>query len=131
MAADAALIAWVEEAMEPVGTVTRRAMMGGATLYCDGIIFAIVASEGGLWLKADAESDATWDEAGCDRFTYEMNGKTGSMNYRRAPDDVYDDPDELRRWAGLALEAGRRAPAKKPKAKRLISVRKPPAKRTP
>ena len=40
------------------------------------------------------------------------------MNYRRAPDDVYDDPDEFSRWGTLGLEAGRRAPAKKPKAKR-------------
>jgi DNA transformation protein len=114
MAADEGLVEWVTEAMEPVGRVTRRAMMGGATLYCDGIIFAIVASGGGLWLKADAESDAIWDDAGCERFTYDMGGKQGSMNYRRAPDDVYDDADELRRWAALALEAGRRAPKKAP-----------------
>jgi len=114
MAADEGLVDWVTEAMEPVGRVTKRAMMGGATLYCDGIIFAIVASGGGLWLKADAESDAIWDDEGCERFTYDMNGKPGSMNYRRAPDDVYDDADELRRWATLALEAGRRAPKKAP-----------------
>jgi DNA transformation protein len=114
MAADQGLIDWVTEAMEPIGGVTKRAMMGGATLYCDGTIFAIVASGGGLWLKADAESDPVWDEAGCARFTYDMGGKTGSMNYRRAPDDVYDDADELRRWATLALEAGRRAPKKAP-----------------
>jgi len=36
MAADQGLIDWVSEAMEPVGRVTRRAMMGGATLYVDG-----------------------------------------------------------------------------------------------
>jgi DNA transformation protein len=122
MAADQALIDWVSEALEPVGTVTRRAMMGGATLYLDGVIFAIVASGGGLWLKADAASDAIWDEAGCERFSYEMNGKIGQMNYRRSPDDVYDDADELRRWARLAIAAGQRAPAKKPKAKRGRSV---------
>ncbi|HEX4693049.1 TfoX/Sxy family protein [Sphingomonas sp.] len=113
MAADQGLIDWVSEAMAPVGAVTKRAMMGGATLYCDGIIFAIVSPDGVLWFKADAESDATWDAAGCERFSYEMNGKPGSMNYRRAPDDVYDDPDELRRWGMLGLEAGRRSPAKK------------------
>jgi len=121
MAADEGLIDWVAEAMEPVGAVTRRRMMGGATLYCDGTIFAIVAGEGGLWFKADGESDAIWDAEGCARFTYDMGGKTGSMNYRRAPDDVYDDPDELRRWGELALEAGRRAPTKKPKAKRKLA----------
>lgn len=118
MAADQGLIDWVSEAMEPVGAVTQRAMMGGATLYCDGTIFAIVSHDGGLWFKADATSDVAWDAAGCERFSYEMNGKVGTMNYRRAPDDVYDDPDELRRWGMLGLDAGRRAPVKKAKAKR-------------
>jgi len=35
------------------------------------------------------------------------------MNYRRAPEGVYDDPEETQRWARLALEAGLRGPAKK------------------
>jgi DNA transformation protein len=32
MTIDEGLLAWIEEALEPLGTVTRRAMMGGATL---------------------------------------------------------------------------------------------------
>ncbi|MGK6354545.1 TfoX/Sxy family protein [Sphingomonas sp. DT-207] len=114
MAADPALIDWVAEALEPIGTVTHRRMMGGATLYLDGTIFAIV-SMGELWFKADAESDAVWDAARCDRFTVEMRGRLASMNYRRAPADVYDDPDAMREWAALGIAAGQRAPAKKPK----------------
>jgi DNA transformation protein len=39
MAIDQGLIDWVAEAMAPLGTVTKRAMMGGATLYLDGTIF--------------------------------------------------------------------------------------------
>lgn len=114
MAADAALVDWVAEALEPVGRVTARSMMGGATLYLDGTIFAIVGSEGSLWLKADAESDAVWDEAGCPRFTHDFgDGKVGSMNYRRAPDDCYDDADALRHWAAVAVAAGERAAARK------------------
>uniref|UniRef100_UPI0035CA8C39 TfoX/Sxy family protein n=1 Tax=uncultured Sphingomonas sp. TaxID=158754 RepID=UPI0035CA8C39 len=116
MAADAGLIAWIEEALAPVGSVTKRAMMGGATLYLDGTIFAIVG-EGGLWFKADAESDAVWDAAGCPRFTYTMGeGREGSMNYRGAPDDVYDDADAMREWATLGVAAGMRAPVKKKRA---------------
>ena len=106
------LVDWVAEAMAP-GVVTSRAMMGGRTLYCDGVVFAIVAGDQ-LWFKADAESDATWDAEGAGRFTYTFgDGRIGSMNYRRAPDDCYDDPDALRRWGALALEAGRRAPVKR------------------
>jgi DNA transformation protein and related proteins len=114
MAINSGLIEWVREALEPDGAVTTRAMMGGATLYLDGTVFAIVDDDA-LWLKADKESDAIWDAEGCARFTFDMGGKTGSMNYRRAPDDCYDDADALRRWAMLAREAGARVPPKKPK----------------
>ena len=113
MAVDRGLVAWVEEALAPLGRVTARAMMGGATLYLDGVVFAIVADDL-LWFKADGVSDAIWDGEGCPRFTYTMGeGRTGTMNYRRAPDDCYDDADALRRWATLAVEAGGRAPARK------------------
>ena len=120
MAIDRSLIDWVEEALAPLGVVSSRPMMGGATLYCDGTIFAIVI-EDGLWLKADKHSDEEWDAADCARFTYEMSGRTGSMNYRRAPADVYDDADELRRWAALAVEAGSRAPPRKPRKAKAVS----------
>ncbi|MDQ2892574.1 MAG: TfoX/Sxy family protein [Pseudomonadota bacterium] len=112
MAVDEGLVAWVEEAMVPIGAVTRRAMMGGATLYCDGTIFAIIA-DGQMWFKADAETDAIWDATAAERFTFTMReGRTGSMNYRRAPDECYDDPGTMREWASLALAAGARAPVK-------------------
>ena len=69
MAVDEGLVAWVTEALEPLGTVTMRRMMGGATLYLDGTIFGIV-HDGELWFKADEASNALWDEAGHrDRFT--------------------------------------------------------------
>ncbi len=113
MSVDAGLIAWIAEATEPMGILTKRAMMGGATLYLDGTVFAIISSDGGFWFKSDAVSDAIWDAEGCGRFTFDMGGKTGSMNYRRAPDDVYDDADAMRHWAAIAVGAGQRAPVKK------------------
>jgi len=117
MAFDQGLIDWVGEAMAPLGTVTLRKMMGGATLYLDGTIFAIVADDL-LWFKADADSNAAWDAADCPRFTVTFkDGKVDTMNYRRAPDDVYDDADALRTWAALGVAAGLRAPARKKKRK--------------
>jgi DNA transformation protein len=87
-------------------------------------VFAIFADDD-LWFKADKLSDAEWDSAGAERFTFDMGGKTGSMNYRRAPADVHDDLDAMRRWANLAVEAGLRAPKKKPKRRSLRGA--PPA----
>ena len=119
MSFDEGLFAWVEDALEPIGAVTLRKMMGGATLYLDGIIFAILF-EDGIWLKSDAESDAVWDSEGCERFAFTMkDGKVESMNYRTAPGDAYDDPEAMQHWARLAVEAGLRAAArKKPRRKK-------------
>jgi len=118
MAFDQGLIDWVEEAMTPLGAVTMRKMMGGATLYLDGSIFAIAVDDQ-LWIKADAESDAVWDAVGRERFTVTFkDGTIDAMNYRRAPEDVYDDADALREWAALGVAAGRRAPVKKKRAKK-------------
>jgi DNA transformation protein len=122
MSVDEGLLAWVEEALEPMGRVSLRKMMGGATLYLDGAIFAIMV-DGELWLKADEESNAVWDEAGCtERFTVTFkDGTIDRMNYRRPPSDVYDDPDEMRRWAQVAVDAGLRRPVKKRSRKRQSS----------
>ena len=113
MSVDPGLIALVEESLAPLGNVSSRRMMGGATLYLDGIVFAI-ADDGELWFKADAESDARWDEQGCERFAVTFrDGRVDTMNYRRAPDSVYDDPEAMQLWAKLAVEAGRRAAARR------------------
>jgi DNA transformation protein len=113
MSVDEGLVAWVQEALEPLGKVSMRKMMGGATLYLDGTIFAII-DDSELWLKADAETDVLWDAEGCGRFQVDFaDGKAGTMNYRRAPTDVYDDAEAIQRWAALAVEAGLRAAAKK------------------
>lgn len=113
MSFDPGLYAWVHDAAAPLGAVTMRKMMGGATLYLGGVAFAIIV-EGQLWFKSDAEADALWDQAGCERFSYTFkDGRTATMNYRRAPDEVHDDADAMQRWARLALAAGQRAAAKK------------------
>ena len=113
MSFDEGLFAWTQEALEPLGSVTMRRMMGGATLYLDGVIFAIL-DEGEIWFKSDADADAIWDAQGCARFSMTFkDGRVDTMNYRRAPIDVYDDPEAMQRCAALALEAGLRSAAKK------------------
>ena len=110
MAFDSGLVELVREAL---GEVSMRQMMGAATLYWDGRIFAIV-DETEIWFKADAETDAVWDAEGCEKFSVTFkDGKVDVMNYRRAPADVYDEPEAMQRRAKLALDAGLRGAAKK------------------
>jgi len=113
MTLDRGLVDWAAEAVAPLGDPSWRVMMGGATLYCDGVAYAIVADDA-LWFKADAETDVEWEAAGAQRFSYpRKDGRVATMNYRHAPADAYDDPDAFRHWSTLALAAGRRAAAKK------------------
>jgi DNA transformation protein len=110
---DEGLYSWVREALEPIGTVSMRNMMGGATLYLDSVVFAIM-DESEIWFKADDESNAVWDAEGCERFSFIFkDGREGTMNYRRAPAGVYDDVEVMQRWARLAQEAGARGAARK------------------
>jgi DNA transformation protein len=113
MSIDEGLYAWVQEALEPMGNVTMRKMMGGATLYLDGIIFAIMV-DGEIWMKSDAEADAIWDTVSTERFSVTFkDGSVDMMNYRRAPSDVYDDAEAMQKWVSVSVEAGRRRVVKK------------------
>lgn len=79
MSFDEGVYAWVQEALEPFGTVSMRRMMGGATLYLNGTIFAIL-DESEIWFKADAESDALWDAEDCARFSVTFkDGRVDTM----------------------------------------------------
>lgn len=101
----------------PYGEVSIRKMFGGAGLYVDGRICAVLIDDV-LYLKTDVQTRAGFEAAGCEPFTYDMNGKTGVMAYYAAPDDVYDDPDVAEHWIRLALGAAARAPAPKKKRRK-------------
>ena len=101
---------------EPFGAVAVRRMFGGAGIYADGLCFAI-ESGGDVFLKADAQSQASFSAAGSSPFVHNARGKAMPTYFWRLPSAAYDEPDELRRWAGLGLEAARRTAAAKAKPK--------------
>lgn len=87
--------------------VRARTMFGGHGLYRDALMFALVADDV-LYLKADEASADAFDALGLPPFEYEKGGRTTRMSYRRAPDTLFDDPEEARRWAELAWQAALR-----------------------
>jgi len=99
------------------GPVVVRNMFGGFGIYADGTMFAL-AYDGLVYLKADRDNAAAFEREGQKQFTYTAkNGKRAVMSYWGLPDRLYDDPDELARWARDALAAARRSkrPSAKPK----------------
>ena len=111
------------ELLSGVGPCTAKRMFGGFGISTDGLTIAIVADLGQgetLWLKANDESRARYEAAGCARFIYDMQGQPKGMNYYSAPADAMESPALMLPWARLAMEAALLArnakPSRKPRA---------------
>ncbi len=108
--ADAAIVGWVDEALEPLGKTSTKRFFSGTGLYLDGMFFAFIIG-GDLFLKADPVSDPLFDARNLDRFEYRIKGKMTAIGFRRAPDEVFDDPEAMQEWARVALAAALRKAA--------------------
>ena len=88
-----------------LGEVTSRRMMGGLCLYHEGTIFAIVMSDGGLFLKGAGDFVAELEAAGATRWTYRRTEDTQPrfMPYWTLPEEALDDPERACDWARRAL----------------------------
>ena len=95
-------------------------MFSGAGVYRDGVFFALATSDGGLYLKCDAEIEQRFRDAGSNPFTYGRDTSKVTMSYWSLPEEALDDPDALKVWAELAYQAALRKPEKpkRTKAKR-------------
>jgi DNA transformation protein and related proteins len=108
----------------PLGPVVVRRMFGGAGLYREGLMFALVF-DGAIFLRVDEATIPDFAREGSRPFVYtraKSPGKIGraSLSYWRLPERLYDDPEELAVWAARALEIARRkktAPGTRAKVK--------------
>ncbi len=101
-----------------IGDVESRAMFGGYSYYHAGHIFAMTVGER-LYFKVDKETEGTFEGIGSRPFSYESrSGKSIAMSYWEAPEGTMEEPEALRPWAMLGVEAANRAALKrKPKKK--------------
>lgn len=94
----------IAELFHAFGPVLVKRMFGGYGVYCGEVMFALVA-DGVIYLKADESSAPDFERENCGPFVYAAkNGKRAVMSYWRMPDRLYDDPDELARWASVAFK---------------------------
>jgi DNA transformation protein len=117
---------FIRELFAPFGPVAVRRMFGGAGIYSEGLMFALVF-DGAIFLKVDEASIPDFEREGSRPFVYtraKTPGRVGraSMAYWRLPERLYDDPDELAVWAGRARAiAQRKKVTPRTRAKRTSS----------
>ena len=122
MANRASYIEFLIEQLSPLGEITTRRMFGGHAVYCDGTVFALVASDT-VYLKVDDQNRTEFEAEGLAAF-HPFGHDRLIIQYYQAPPEIFEDVDALRRWGGGALAAGKRGQAEKSKKmKRAASGR--------
>jgi len=116
---------WHRELLTALGRIDVRRMFGGAGLYADGRIVALVI-EGVLYLKTDDASRDHFRDAGGRPFVYDNGKRDVETRYWTPPDDALDAADAMAPWARLAREAALRAEAKAKPAEKQAGGKKTP-----
>ena len=75
------------------GEVTARKMFGGYGIFGDGVMFALVDSQGAAFLRLGTDTEAAFTE------------RHSRMPYGRVPDEIMADQPTLMTWARRALTA--------------------------
>ena len=116
MAYDRAFGEWVREHFSALGPLEIKPMFGAASVYVNGLIFALL-DDGVVWMKADDGNLPALIAAGARQFTYPgKDGAAMKLGYWSLPEPAVDDPEDAVRWARGAMDVAlRKAAAKKPR----------------
>ena len=99
---------YLKDLFEPFGAVSPRRMFGGLGVFCDGLMFALVA-DGTLYLKTDNDSLPLYEDSGCHPFTFNRKDRQVETSYWSVPEEALDDPRMMKIWAERAFSAALRA----------------------
>jgi len=123
MVASDSFAEFLREQLAPLGRITVRRMFGKAGVFCDGLMFAMVTDDT-LYFRVDDDNRETFKEAAAyPPLNYGKKGRIIDLAFWRAPERLFDEPDEFVAWARLALAAARRVAAKREPAAPRRSVR--------
>src|SRR5882757_442273 len=103
----------LREQLGSLGPVTMRRMFGKTGVFCDGVMIGMVR-DNTLYFRVDDDNRAAFKEAqSFPPLTYEKKGDSIDLSFWRAPERLFDEPDELVVWARAALAAARRVATKR------------------
>ena len=99
----------IAELFSAYGAVNVRRMFGGAGVFADGLMIALVV-DGAIFFKADDRTIPEFERERQKPFSYRTkNGTRTLTTYWRMPERLYDEPEELAGWARRAMESARRS----------------------
>lgn len=81
--------------LEGIEGITSKRMFGGAGIFIDKQMFAMVTGHGDYTLKTNPESCLKYEAEGGEKFM--------SMPYHRIPDRVFNDQETFLSWVEEAI----------------------------
>jgi DNA transformation protein len=115
---------FVCELFAGVGSISVKRMFGGAGVYAEGLMFALLAEET-IYIKVDTalKAELMQEKSGPFVWSPENGPRAGEkveMGYWRLPEPALDDPDLAAQWGLKALNVARA---------KATSTRRPRSKR--
>ncbi len=86
------------------GPVQCKRMFGGYGFYHDQRFFAVMVA-GTVYLKVNDETRPVFEAEGLPAWVYLREGRPVTMGFHGIPESAFDDPEDMRPWARLALRA--------------------------
>ena len=131
MVASDSFAEFLREQLAPLGHITMRRMFGKTGVFCDGLMLGKVRDDT-LYFRVDDHNRAIFKEAeSFPPLNYDKGGSSIDLSFWRAPERLFDEPDELVAWARAALAAARRVAAKRERtAPRGLGKGSDPSRRT-
>ena len=118
MVASDSFAEYLREQLAPLGRVSMRRMFGKTGVFCDGFMLGMVR-DNTLYFRVDEDNRAAFKEAeSFPPLNYEKKGGTIDLSFWRAPERLFDEPDEFVIWARAALAAARRVAAERERTAR-------------
>lgn len=99
--------------MSDFGIVTYKKMFGGIGLFCEGLMFALIADDV-LYLKVDDSNRADFEAIGSAPFKPYPHSKM-IMQYYNVPEDLLEDKERMTEWCKKAFSVAEVAKNKKRK----------------
>ncbi len=102
MAVSIEFIEYILDQLDDWREVSYKKMFGGAGIYADELMFAVVADDV-LYFKVDDSNRAMYEEEGSEPFK-PFADKPMTMSYYELPIDIVENREKFIEWAEISYE---------------------------
>ena len=122
----------LDEILGPLGKITTKRVFGLDGIKLDGVLLGFVIDER-IYFRTDEESIDAYKRGGGKPYSFiKRGGEFIVTSYWSLPERLYDESDELAKWAWHAYAAAQQSPsARIRQAKRARRALKPATKAKP